>query len=218
MSPKPTISREVILDAAWDLVQSEGSANLNARALAARLGCSTMPIYSAVGSMAALDALLRQRVAEALGMWQKRSWGPNKMLDMAVGYVMFAREEPRLFKYLFSASIQGAESAEAKPEGDESDASDARDVRDVPVDLSRFLDMPEAKSVLASSPAYNSFIAGMARDTQNSFAFRSWVFIHGLANLVSEGIVNLPPEELIAHVEAAGSAFYMYHTQTGGSK
>ena len=205
MSPKPTVSRQSILDAAWELVRAEGADKLNARNLAARLGTSTMPIYSAVGSMAELDALLRQRVGDTLNAWQKRSWGPNAMLDMAVGYVMFAREEPRLFLYLFSAAQAGEGKGSGKP----------------PIAAENFaqpLDMPGAQDLLDATPGYGSFIAGMARDTQNSFVFRTWIFVHGLAILVADGLLDLPQADLISHLEAAGGAFYLYHSQTGGAQ
>ena len=44
MPPKARITRDMILDAAFDLVRAEGHEALNVRTLAKRLGCSTQPI------------------------------------------------------------------------------------------------------------------------------------------------------------------------------
>jgi len=189
MSPKPTISREAIIEAAWELIRHEGCRKLNARNLADKLGTSTMPIYSAIGSMSQLEIALRQRVADTLQEWQKRTWGDNPMLDMATGYVMFAREEPKLYLFLFS-EVTVTESVAF---------------------LTNPLDRPGAMDALTASSAYRGFIAGMAHDTQNSFLFRTWVFVHGLANLIAEGLLVMEKEEVIKHLEAAGGAFYIYH-------
>lgn len=197
MSPKPTVSQESIVAAAWELIREQGGDKLNARTLAARLGTSTMPIYSAIGSMAELDALLRKKVAAELGAWQKRSWSANPMLDMAIGYVMFAKEEPRLFLYLFGEPLDEAAPAMAE------------------TDFKSPLDSPEAEGILEAAPGYAEFIEQMARDRQNEFVFRTWVFVHGLANLLAQGLLKLDKAELIGHLEAAGGAFYAYHAGKG---
>lgn len=193
MSPKPSVSQESILEAAWELIREQGGDKLNARTLAAKLGTSTMPIYSAIGSMAELDGLLRKRVAEDLSKWQQRSWSDNPMLDMAIGYVMFAKEEPRLFLYLFGEPLD--EAVQAEPEAT----------------MKNPLEAPEAARMLEASPAYAQFIGNLSRDGQNAFVFRTWVFVHGLANLLAQGFLALDKAELIGHLEAAGGAFYAYH-------
>jgi AcrR family transcriptional regulator len=193
MSPKPGIDKEAILQAAWDLVREEGGPRLNARRLASRMETSTMPIYSAFGGMAELEGLLRYRIVAELEAWQKRSWSPNALLDMAIGYVVFAKEEPRLFLYLFSA-LKGEELT----------------------GLKRPLDSPETGMRVSESPDYLESLRAMARDTQNQFVFRTWVFVHGLANLLASGGLSMEREEIVAHLEAAGAAFYQYHSRIGG--
>ena len=44
MPPKVKITRDMIIDAAFDIIRNEGSENLNARNIAARLNCSTQPV------------------------------------------------------------------------------------------------------------------------------------------------------------------------------
>jgi AcrR family transcriptional regulator len=195
MSPKPSVSKESILEAAWELIREQGGDKLNARTLAAKLGTSTMPIYSAIGSMAELDGLLRKRIYDALTGWQKRSWSANPMLDMAIGYVMFAKDEPRLFLYLFGEPLDEA----------------ARGQADAEHDVKNPLDAPEAEAMLKASPGYAQFIGDLSRDTLNAFVFRTWVFVHGLANLIAQGLLELDKAELVGHLEAAGGAFYAYH-------
>ena len=51
MPPKVKVSKEDIKTAAVEMVRESGAEALNARALAAKLGCSTQPIFSNFSSM-----------------------------------------------------------------------------------------------------------------------------------------------------------------------
>lgn len=57
MPPKIKVTRESIVATAVDLVRSEGAQALNARRIAAALGCSTQPIFSNFAVMDELKAL-----------------------------------------------------------------------------------------------------------------------------------------------------------------
>ncbi|HUX37968.1 MAG TPA: TetR-like C-terminal domain-containing protein [Rectinemataceae bacterium] len=194
MKPKAGTRIDDIVEAAWELVREEGAARLSARALAARLGTSTMPIYSCLGNMDELSRLLRERVAAAVGEYQRRSWSPNPMLDAAVGYVRFARDEPRLFKFLWESS-PGAEklSLEALAE--------------------RTRRAPVGRAPGPGSPEISRFLAALPKGEEGGLEFHVWIFVHGIASLAAEGIVDLDDKSLLAHLEAAGGAFYLYHSR-----
>lgn len=192
MSPKASIPLDDILDAAWKLVKEEGAAKLSARALASRMGCSTMPIYSSVGSMEKLSELLRERVAEAIGEYQKRHWSDNPMLDAAVGYVRFARDEAALFKFLWLPS-PGSERLSLEGLADRQRSDQA--------------------PPLPANPEVARLLSALSGTEMRGFEFHIWIFIHGIASLAAEGIVELDDKTLMAHLEAAGAAFYVYHSQ-----
>lgn len=87
--------------AAMDLVREKGWTALTARGIAARLGASVAPIYSAFGSMEALE---REVLNEARRLLNERMAVPyteGAFLNVGVGMVVFAREEPHLFSALF---------------------------------------------------------------------------------------------------------------------
>ena len=44
MPPKPKITKEMIVDAAFEIARKTGAENINARTVAERLECSTQPI------------------------------------------------------------------------------------------------------------------------------------------------------------------------------
>ena len=110
--PKNKVLREDVLKAAAEVVRKRGASALNARAVAAELGCSTQPVYSLFASMDALrDALVDEAKLQYhafIGEYLARA-GRSRYECYGMGFVKFAREERGLFRYLF------LERAEADP-------------------------------------------------------------------------------------------------------
>ncbi len=109
MPPKVKITRDDILDAAVELVRERGAEALTTRSLAARLNCSTQPIFSNFPNMDALNAAVfgkvYERYAESLlASLRSEKYPSYKASGMA--YIKFAVEEPRLFRLLFMRERQ----------------------------------------------------------------------------------------------------------------
>ena len=51
MPPKVKVSKEEIINTAISLIRKSGASAVNARSIAAELGCSTQPIFSNFASM-----------------------------------------------------------------------------------------------------------------------------------------------------------------------
>lgn len=102
MSPKKTtFTRDVVLTAALNVVRRHGWEALTARSIAERLGASVAPVYSTFGSM---DNLLRETLKEIRGLLEEytsRTYSEIPFLNLGVGIVSFARDEPMLFRALF---------------------------------------------------------------------------------------------------------------------
>ena len=103
MPPMIRFSREAVLNAAYQLIRREGPAALNARAVAKELGGSTQPIFRLFSGM---DELHQAVVELALQEWKDKlrvrlqdSTFPYLTIGMC--YLLFARDEPELFKLLF---------------------------------------------------------------------------------------------------------------------
>lgn len=112
MPPKVKITRDDILDAAVELVRERGAEALTTRSLAARLNCSTQPIFSNFPNMDALNAAVfgkvYERYAESLlASLRSEKYPSYKASGMA--YIKFAVEEPRLFRLLFMRDRSGEE-------------------------------------------------------------------------------------------------------------
>ena len=103
MPPIVRFSREAVLNAAYQLIRREGPHALNARAVAKELGGSTQPIFRLFSGMEEL----KQAVTElALTTWKdclrERLLGSAfPYLTIGMSFLLFARDEPELFKLLF---------------------------------------------------------------------------------------------------------------------
>ena len=109
MPPKARVTREMILDAAFDLVRSQGQAALNVRAVAHRLGCSTQPVLYNFATVAALkEAVYRKADAfHTAYILPKAAPGDQALLQLGLTYVRFGHEEKHLFRFLFESNRFG---------------------------------------------------------------------------------------------------------------
>ena len=109
MPPKARISREDILNAAFELVRREGQAALNVRTLARRLNCSTQPILYNFATVEALRAAVYERADDfhTAYILPKGAEGPDALLRLGLNYVRFGHEERHLFRFLFESNRFG---------------------------------------------------------------------------------------------------------------
>lgn len=96
-------SRDAVLNAAYQLIRREGPASLNARAVAKELGGSTQPIFRLFAGM---DELRNAVIELALQEWKDKlrirlQDSAFPYLTIGMSYLLFARDEPELFKLLF---------------------------------------------------------------------------------------------------------------------
>ncbi len=110
MPPKAKYSREEILSVAFEMTRKHGIEFMSARSLAAELGVSTAPIFTAFQSIEELNLAIAEKAKECYGAYLKE--GMKEMLwfrGTGLAYVRFAKEEPRLFSLLFMGDGNGEE-------------------------------------------------------------------------------------------------------------
>lgn len=100
MSPPNTLSRNDFIDAAFKLVREHGWAKLSARNLAKELKSSTMPFYSQFNTIGDLEDEVMKKAMELIADYESQPHTGNPALDIGIGYVLFAWEEPNLFAAL----------------------------------------------------------------------------------------------------------------------
>lgn len=110
MPPKIKVEKEDIIKAAAELVRESGVNSINARAVAARLGVSTQPIFSNYSSMDKLKAdVLEYAHTVYCGYLERGMTSGEYPVYKASGmaYIQFAKEERELFKLLFMRDRTG---------------------------------------------------------------------------------------------------------------
>ena len=104
MPAKKKVTRDMILQAALKLLKEQGYEAVNIKRLAQELRCSTQPVYLSFSGMEDLrKELIPLAVGEFEGYMKNNSKGAVvNLFDMS--YIRFAKEEPRLFCFLFMRS------------------------------------------------------------------------------------------------------------------
>ena len=101
---KKVITREMILNAAFELIRKEGADVLSVRSIARACDCSTQPIYLSFKGIDEIKDELCKMAMEyfydyLLKMVAEKKYPEYKAMGMA--YVKFAHDETELFKYVF---------------------------------------------------------------------------------------------------------------------
>ena len=103
MPPKPKVSKDMIVEASFQLLREQGIDALNARSVAARLQCSTQPVMHHFATMEELKKEVYQKAdafhSDYLMNIDFSSGDPT--LSIGLRYICFAAEESHLFRFLF---------------------------------------------------------------------------------------------------------------------
>ena len=160
MAAVKKIAKESVVAAALEIIRDGGVSALNARALAARLGCSTRPIYLAFGSMEKVTEAAHGRI---FGVYQgylsaevnSGRYPVYKAYGMA--YIRFARQEREFFKHLFMRD-------RTRESGVDDDISDV------------------IAAVMKST--------GLDEERAKLFHLESWIFVHGIAVMSATSYID----------------------------
>lgn len=106
--PKQKITKEMVVEAAFQLAREGGMEQVLVKNIAARLGCSVQPIYSCCQNMDGLRRDVYARVREFVHEYLAQADGSFQATGQA--YVRLAREEPELFKLFTLCPREGVAS------------------------------------------------------------------------------------------------------------
>jgi len=162
MPLKNSFTRNDFIDAAFKIVRTKGWDKLTARSLAKELNCSTMPIYSYLKSMKFLYEELRKKAVDLQMTYQKKPRTGQIFFDMGVGYILFAKQERNLFRFLHH-----------KKEG-----------------VARFPEIEKriretALRNLTQNMKADPNLEGLDGRALKDVLTKMWIFVHGLAFLVN---------------------------------
>ncbi|MBR5474873.1 MAG: TetR/AcrR family transcriptional regulator, partial [Lachnospiraceae bacterium] len=106
MPPTIKVSKDRIVDTAYQLTKDKGFDCVTARKLAKEIGCSTQPIFRVYPGMDELKKEVRARASEEFSSRLSASLVADPqmyatLLNVGVMYVDFAIQQPNLFRMLF---------------------------------------------------------------------------------------------------------------------
>lgn len=109
--PKQRITKEMVVDAAFEIAKSSGMEQVMVKNIADRIGCSVQPIYSYCKNM---DSL-RQDVAERVrgfvrGYMAEQVDREDLFRSTGRAYIRLAKEQPHLFKIFILHQRKGISS------------------------------------------------------------------------------------------------------------
>ncbi|MDE5721365.1 MAG: TetR/AcrR family transcriptional regulator [Clostridia bacterium] len=161
MPAKKQVTKEALIEAAFELVRSEGMEALNMRALAKKCNCSTQPIYLSFSGADELKAEVAKKITSAFDKFigdeiAKGQYPEYKAIGM--GYIRFAKEEKELFKYLLMRN-------RTKESDWETGSFD--------------------KSTFTIMKNY-----GLYKDEASKLHAEMWLFVHGIATMFATGYLD----------------------------
>jgi AcrR family transcriptional regulator len=174
MPPQNIFTREMFIEAAFKVARAKGIEKLSARSLAHELHCSTMPIYSYLKSMKKLKEDLEKKSVDLLLSYQTTRRTDSPFLDMGLGYVLFARNEKHLFRFLFLSS--------------EKDSRHNRGNKNL-----RQLVMSNLLPGMKDDPVLEGLDAAQAE----MILLKMWIFTHGIAFLANSNALPNDDEKYI---------------------
>lgn len=170
MSKSVTITKEMILGAAFDIAREKGLDGISNRELAKKLNCSIRPIYYQFENVEELYKELYNEIEKYFYKFLMDNMNDEmpKYKQVGINYIKFAKEEKELFKILFMSEID--------------------------LGLDDFInkdmeDFKELSKLIKISTNLND-------EDIESFHIKMWIFSHGLATLVASSTINLSDEQL----------------------
>ena len=175
MPAKAKVTKEMIIDAAFEIARKTGVENINARTVAQSLHCSTQPVMY---HFATIEEL--KRAAYVKADWFHTEYLMNipdtqedKMLEIGLNYIRFAVKEPHLFRFLFQSGFAVEHS------------------------LPEMIDAEELMPVLsAMQEAMNMTI----EQTKEVFVTLA-LFVHGYASIIVNSALEYDEKSIITHLQ-----------------
>lgn len=170
MARKAVVTKEKLLDSAFELMREEGFEQVTARRLAVKAGCSTQPIFRLYENMDQLIAEVYQKAAvffeEFCAAYPQ--WEDTPFVNLGMAYIRFATMEKNTFRLLFLSEHRGSKSMYELLNGNSAAVS----------------------KEVAKAKADGAADAG-------ALFMKMWIFIHGAACMSLTGDYDLTEKETL---------------------
>lgn len=169
--PRARITREMVVDAAFDVARRLGAEQVNARTVSEKLGCSTQPVMY---HFATIEDLKRAVYAQADRYHSDYLMRTEDIpLGIGLNYIRFAIEETRLFRFLFQSGFAVEHS------------------------LPEMIDSEESAPILAAMQG----ALGMSAEQTKQIFLTVALFTHGYASIIANNGLEYDEAAAAKHLE-----------------
>ena len=170
MPKSTTITQEIIIETAFEMVRKEGFGVLSARNIAKQIGCSTQPIYCCYKNMEDLKAeICKKALAFLQNVMLSYSKTGNTLLDLGLGYVQMAYTESALFKAFYRDNVTNVKLTDIFPESE------------------------RVVEIMKNSEECQNI---SDEELKNDIA-KGWMLAHGIASLVAVGMLVYDEDKIL---------------------
>lgn len=167
MPPKARITKEMIVEEAFQIARTQGADKITARSIAQRLKCSTQPVLYYFATVEEIKEAVYQMANEYHTRFLLDADGDG-MLGIGLRYVRFAAEERNLFHLLFQpGTFSGAS-------------------------LNDLVSSEELNPIIQALRQETGVTENAAREIFSAL----FVFVHGYASLLANNEMKLEEDQL----------------------
>lgn len=178
MPPKAKITKDRIVDTAFEIARTEGVEHINARTVSEKLNCSTQPVMYHFATIEALKKAVYAKADRYHSEYLMNMKNPHKnaMLEIGLNYIRFAMEEPHLFCFLFQSNVFNG---------------------------TTLLDMIDAEELTPVISAMQAATGGGSIAQVKEIFLTIFLFAHGYASIIANNSLEYDEKLIKAHLERA---------------
>ena len=112
MPPRAKITKDMVVDAAFEVARKTGAENINARTVSNELNCSTQPVMYHFETIETLKRAAYKKTDKYHTEYLMNipETQEDVLLRIGLNYIRFAVEEPNLFRFLFQSGFAAGHS------------------------------------------------------------------------------------------------------------
>lgn len=175
MPPKAKITRDMVIDAAFEIARETGAENINARTVSQKLNCSTQPVMYHFSTIEELKKAVYAKTDRFHTEYLMHNAEPQQdvMLGIGLNYVRFAIEETNLFRFLFQSGYAVENS---------------------------LLEMIDSEELIPVISAMQEAMDMSMEQTKEIFLTLA-LFVHGYASIIANNSLEYDEELIKTHLE-----------------
>lgn len=177
MPPSAKITKDMIVDAAFEVAREKGAEHINARTVAQKLNCSTQPVMYHFSKIEQIKKAVYEKadLFHAAYITNIPENSSNPMKEIGLSYIRFAATEKYLFRFLFQSNGFSEKNLQALIDAEE---------------LKPFL------TVLQS-------VTGTGVEQAKEIFLSLFLFVHGYASMFANNTLEYDEEVIAAHLYRA---------------